>query len=215
MSNENQTKKCKHCKTDIPKSAKVCPNCHKKQGGKIKWIVIVIILILIIAAVAGGKDNKPKKVDNSGQENQASTQKEGSSDAKDQDVFHIGETAELNDVRVTMTNYEESDGSEYNTPADGNKFVLIEFEIENNSSSDLAISSMVSFEAYADDYSLDYSLSALVEKGSNQQLDGTIASGKKMKGVIGYEVPEDWKNIEIHFKDNVWSNSKFVFELIK
>ena len=32
---ENETKLCKHCKSEIPKGAKVCPNCRKKQGGTI------------------------------------------------------------------------------------------------------------------------------------------------------------------------------------
>lgn len=55
---ENETKVCKHCKTEIPKKAKVCPNCRKKQGGILKWIVIVIIAIAIIGAIAGGGDDK-------------------------------------------------------------------------------------------------------------------------------------------------------------
>lgn len=130
-------------------------------------------------------------------------------------IFYIGETAELNNVQVTMTNYSESYGSEFNYPADGNVFVLAEFEIVNNTNNDLAISSMLSFSAYADDYALDYSLGALMEKGNANQLDGTIASGKKMKGVIGWEVPTDWEVIEIHFTDNVWSNNKFKFEIDK
>lgn len=36
-----------------------------------------------------------------------------------------------------------------------------------------------------------------------------------MNGVIGYEIPADWKTIEIHFKDNVWSSNKFKFEITK
>lgn len=68
---------------------------------------------------------------------------------------------------------------------------------------------MISFEAYADDYALNYSLSAAMTKDG--QLDGTIAAGKKMKGWIGWEVPADYQNVEIHFTDNVWSNNKFVF----
>ena len=38
---------------------------------------------------------------------------------------------------------------------------------------------------------------------------------KKMDGMIGFEVPKDWKTMEIHFKDDVWSNSKFKFEIEK
>lgn len=51
--------------------------------------------------------------------------------------------------------------------------------------------------------------------GSNSQLDGTISPGKKMDGMVGFEAPKDWKTMEIHFKDDVWSNSKFKFEIEK
>ena len=44
------TKICKHCQSEIPKKAKVCPNCRKKQGGKLKWIIIAIVVIGIIGA---------------------------------------------------------------------------------------------------------------------------------------------------------------------
>lgn len=52
-----ETKLCKHCQTEIPKKAKVCPNCKKKQGGIGKWIVIAIVVFLIIGVAAGGGDN--------------------------------------------------------------------------------------------------------------------------------------------------------------
>lgn len=120
------------------------------------------------------------------------------------------ETAEMNDIQVTMTNYKESAGSEWNSPASGNVFVLVEFEIVNNSDSDLAISSMLSFEAYADDYAANSSLTALLENDQNQ-LDGSIASGKRMRGWVGYEVPSGWRTLEVHFTDNVWSSNKFKF----
>lgn len=59
MSKEKQvTKLCKHCKTEIPKDAKICPNCRKKQGGIGKWIVIGIVVILLITIGKGGGDKK-------------------------------------------------------------------------------------------------------------------------------------------------------------
>ena len=49
-----KTKKCKHCQSDIPANAKVCAQCGRKQGGKLKWIIIAVVILAIIGAVAGG-----------------------------------------------------------------------------------------------------------------------------------------------------------------
>lgn len=216
MKMENETKLCKHCKSEIPKAAKVCPNCRKKQGGIGKWIVIGIIVVIFLAVAFGGGDDKPKKV-----ENNTTTTQQGENDndkkadtQETKDIFTVGETAEMNDVQVTLLKYSESKGSEYNKPSDGNVFLMAEFEIVNNSDSEMNVSSMLSFEAYADDYALNYSLGAITEN-NDTQLDGTIAAGKKMKGYIGYEVPKDWSTVEIHFTDDVWSDNKIKFEIKK
>lgn len=195
---------------------------QKKKGGCLKVILIVaavIIVLAVIAAIAGKNEETPVKVEDNASENQQSseenTEQNEQENNEEQMKFTVGETAEMNDIQVTMTDYEESSGSEYNTPADGNVFVLINFEIANNSDGELNVSSMMSFEAYADDYALNYSLNALLENEDANQLDGTIAQGKKMNGVVGYEVPADWSELEIHFTDNVWDDNKFVFTLTK
>lgn len=210
-------KLCKYCKSEIPWEAKICPNCRKKQGGKVKWVIIGIVAIAIIGSVAGGKDNDDKvnKVDSTEvvtqkHENSApetTTEKETS---KEDLKFKLGETAEYKDIQVTMTNVTESNGSDFIKPKDGNVFVLVEFEITNNSEKELAISSLMSFDAYQDGYSTSVSLSALTEK-DGQQLDGSIAPGKKMKGSVGYEIPSDYKELEINFEPSVWSSKKIVF----
>lgn len=82
-----------------------------------------------------------------------------------------------------MTNYNESNGSEWNFPEEGNVFALIEFEIENNSNSDVAVSSLMSFDTYIDNYSASLSLGTLIENNSTQP-DGTVAPGMKMRGWI-------------------------------
>lgn len=54
----SETKICKYCKTEIPKDAKICPNCRKKQKGPVGIIIAVVVVLLIIGiAVGGGNDN--------------------------------------------------------------------------------------------------------------------------------------------------------------
>lgn len=61
MSNSKETKLCKHCQTEIPKKAKVCPNCRKKQSGIVKWIVIAVVIFIIIGMVSGGNGDSDSK----------------------------------------------------------------------------------------------------------------------------------------------------------
>lgn len=53
----SETKKCKHCQSDIPKKAKVCPVCRKKQGGIGKVIGIALIVIIIFAMLGGNSSS--------------------------------------------------------------------------------------------------------------------------------------------------------------
>ncbi len=211
---------CKACGQQVAKSAKNCPHCGAKVK-KANPILIGIIAVVIIAIVAGaGGNDEPKTIDNSTPttvktdnveetENIADTQKTTEQETKN--AFGVGETVELKDVVVSLLSVTENTGSAYNKPTEGNVFVLCEFEIQNNSKEEISVSSMLSFETYCDDYTCNYSLSALLEKGSSNQLDGTVAVGKKLKGVIGYEVPADWQELEIHYTPDVWSSKDIVF----
>ena len=125
--------------------------------------------------------------------------------------YGVGDTLTQNDITVTFLGVTETRGSAYNKPSEGNVYVLCEFEITNNKSTDLGVSSMMNFEVYCDDYSTSLSLGALIESGNKNQLDGTIAGGKKMKGVVGYEVPADWTQLEIHYTPSALFAKEFTF----
>ena len=126
-------------------------------------------------------------------------------------TFKLGDVVELNDVSVGFLDVITSTGSDFNKPGDGNVFVLCEFEITNNSDKEVSVSTMLSFDAYCDGYSCSFSLQALIEKGNKEQLDGTVAAGKKMKGVVGYEVPADWEELEIHYTIDAFSSEEIIF----
>ena len=193
--NSNKLTFCKTCGAEVAKSAKTCPHCGAKvkKGNPILIGILVFFLIVgIIGSSGGGDTNK----------------------SSGRDRFFVGETADVKGVNVTLVDVTESRGSLYNKPTDGNIFVLFEFEIANNSNSEITVSSIMSFEAYCDDYACTYSLGALMEKGNKNQLDGTVAAGKKFNGVIGYEVPSDWYELEVAFTPDFWDGKNVTFVAI-
>ena len=171
---------------------------------KIVSMVLACILLLSLCACSG----EPSLVGTAPAGNNSTTEAPATEANK---TFKLGDSVELDDVIVTFLDVTESKGSQYNKPEDGNVFVLCEFEIKNNSDEELTVSSLLSFEAYCDDYSCEYSFSALLEKGNKDQLDGSVAAGKKMKGVIGYELPKDWQQLEVRYTLDLLSSSEIVF----
>lgn len=202
--------KCKTCGADIAKSAKSCPSCGAKQkkSHPVLGILILLIGFWLIVSAFGGKSSGPEKV--SGTTSNVST----SGSVEKQTVFQKGDVVKLNDINVTLVDVVESNGSQFNTPAEGNVFVTFEFEIDNQSSKEIAVSSIMMFDAYFDDYAANLSVSAIVDNDKSQ-LDGSVAAGKKMAGTVGYEAPSDWKSAEIHVTPDFWSGQEIVFEYNK
>ena len=216
MSKEKPTvKQCKHCKSEIPYDAKVCPVCRKKQGapGCLIVVLVVVVLMVIAALAGGGESNTPQKVESTSGTSQAASQSSGA--PPEQTVFTVGDTVELNGVKTTLLSAEEYPGKQYMMPTDGNVFLVCQFEIENDSSEEINVSSMVSFNAYCDDYSVSLSITGEMLEDSWKSLDGTVAPGKKINGVIAYEVPQDWQKMEISYTPSFWSGHDVQFEINK
>lgn len=56
------TKICKHCKTEIPKDAKICPHCQKKQRmGLVGKIIIAFVVIVILGSALGDSDSSTEE----------------------------------------------------------------------------------------------------------------------------------------------------------
>ena len=207
--NFNKPKKgmtiCKTCGAHIAKSAKACPNCGAKRSNirPAYQVMLFIVLFFIVAGYISTRKDSPKKVG-------TNTGADSSPVQVSQQAYTVGDTLEMQNVQVTLKDVCVSDGKDFNTPSNGNVFLVFEFDIANNSSESIAISSMLSFDAYADDYALNFSLSAILAD-AGKQLDGNIAVGKKMNGIVGFEAPKDWKTAEVRFKPNVWVDKEFVF----
>ena len=200
---------CKVCGAEVASSAETCPNCgarlKKKKNGCLGSVLLVFGLLLIIGGIFGTGDGEVKPASDKAGTTTAQTPQE-----EQKEYYAVGEGAELKGVTVTLTDVKESKGSSFTTPSQGNVYVVCEFLIENGSDREIAVSSLMSFAAYCGDYSTNMSIGAMTSDNRGQ-LDGKVAPGKKMSGIIGYELPADWQRLEIEYSPSFWGKAmKFV-----
>ena len=158
-------------------------------------LVIAILCFTFIAVASGSSPDDPKKEGGEGGDKN----------------YSLNETAVFENIKVTAEEIIINKGSEYMKPEEGKKFVAVKFTIENISDEEQQMSSMLLFDAYADDVKLGYSIGA--DYGLEGTLDGSISPGKKMIGYYGVEVANDATVLDLEVKASWLGSGKAVFVL--
>ncbi len=169
-----------------------------------KFLSILMILAICLTLGACSYESEPKK--------ETSTETSSQETVKD-DVFKLNDVAVFEDLKFSATEIKETAGESFFEADEGNIFVGVKFAVENISKEEQNISSILLFEAYADDVKCDYSFTATAAFDGGT-LDGSIAPGKKMVGWYAVEIPKNWKTLELEVQGSWLSNNSatFVFE---
>ena len=107
------TKLCKHCKTEIPADAKVCPNCRKKQGGKLKWIIIALVVLIVIGSAAGGENNDEGKSVTASTPESAETSSEAKESKEEISYMQVSVSQMMDDLDTNALNASEKYKDQY------------------------------------------------------------------------------------------------------
>ena len=129
----------------------------------------------------------------------------------------VGEYVEGDVWKISLLDakqYDSLDGQYYSDKpeAEGNKFVVLFFEVENISANDEHFN-MFYIESYIDDYSADMKFLVNNPEGY-KHLSGDVASGKKLKGYVAYEVSSNWSEIEFSYKNWLGTSGKIATFLV-
>ncbi len=182
------------------------------------WVIVVVVIGGIGSAVAGTKNrsnspNSDNSVNSSSIVSDFSVVDSTKSDTEQATIYGLGETAKAKSFSLTANsvNVVKSD-NQFVQPDEGNEYVEVEFVLENTSDSDIVVSSVLNCNAYVDGFAVSEDLSAGVAAGSDS-FNGTVASGKKLKGCLFYELSTDWNELEIDISIGLSKEDevKFVF----
>lgn len=202
---KKETKLCKHCQTEIPRKAKVCPNCKRKQGGiGCLGVVLLVLCIFIFIGSFGSsmsKDKNPEKVGEVGTElSETGTQ-------TIDNTFNVGDVVETDNFRITYESAGEyTNSNDFLQPKDGYVYWEFKFKFENISNTDQTVSTMMDWECYADNSKADQTW--IVDDNG---LDGKLSAGREAEGAVYFEVPKDAENIELEYDINFWQSDKIIF----
>lgn len=202
---KKETKLCKYCQTEIPRRAKVCPNCKRKQGGiGCLGVVLLVLGVFIFIGSFGAsmsKDKNPEKVGEVGTElSETGTQ-------TIDNTFNVGDVVETDNFRITYESAGEyTNSNELLQPKDGYVYWEFKFKFENISNTDQTVSTMMDWECYADNSKADQTW--IVDDNG---LDGKLSAGREAEGAVYFEVPEDVENIELEYDINFWQSDKIIF----
>jgi Domain of unknown function (DUF4352) len=154
-------------------------------------------LVLGLAACSG-EEETAKKV--SGDDSKTTETKK---EEKEQ-IFKVGDTVQLGDNVLTVTKVDKSAGNEFETPKQGNEFVIVHVRIENKGKDTIDYNPF--------DFKLKNSNGQLVDPAfstvdQNTALEsGQLAPNGKVEGTISFEAPKGDKGLQLQYTPSFWSD---------
>ena len=188
----------------------LCINKHRKKVCSVLALVFSGLWIIGMAAFLGGSDtpNRPKVAGNPSNRISGQTNSDSYNDSPTQ--YSVGNTISGDGWKITLESakmYDEIRGEYYNdVPADGKKYLVLFFEVENVSNKDDYFNYLY-LESYLDGYSTNFVMTMNAPEGYGE-LAGDVAAGKKMKGCLKYEVSPSWSELEVSYKEWIGTSDK-------
>ena len=93
-------------------------------------------------------------------------------------------------------------------PDKGNVFIYLEFEFENISDSDYSVNGW-DFNCFANGKTCEQ------RSAREDELGASLSPGRKAKGTVAFEVPENAETIEIEYEENLFSTKLVIFSFTK
>lgn len=180
---------------------------------KKSYILLIMLFIISVFLVAcdepsstdtteGGSNSETAKV--SEEEQSDETSSEEPSDLK------LGEAIEMGDLTFTAKSARWDDGDEFSSPEEGQRWLIIDAEITNNSDESTTISSILMFDLYDDE---NYSTDLAIFAETRGSLDGELGAGRATSGEIAFDVPETSQSFEFVFEPELFGFGQAIYNI--
>ena len=126
--------------------------------------------------------------------------------------YAVGDVIDISDFILVALGWEAVTDDIFK-PEEGNKFVAVELLFVNQSDSSVTVSTLLQMalkDSTNQQYTVDLGAQAAAEGGSP---DGELAAGERLRGKVGFQVPEDATGLVFVFDPSLFGSGKVFIEL--
>ncbi|HHT53933.1 MAG TPA: DUF4352 domain-containing protein [Clostridiales bacterium] len=185
-----------------------------------KVLILILILTCVFFLFSGCDDVKPEKVEGAdrtantsqqsdGGETQEKTQTETETQPKTE-TYKIGDSVKAGNLIFTVNSTRTDEGSDFIKPKDGHIYHIVDVTVENAGDKSETVSSLMMFKLLDSD---GYNYSVTFGPETKGAVDGEISAGRKLRGELVFEVPEDATGLELEIDPTVFGSGQIIIEL--
>jgi hypothetical protein len=180
-----------------------------------KWVPLMVLALVILVSLACGESASPTLVATAAAPVDSAPQQQPTQAAApvSQQNYKVGDVVGIGDNVLTVLGWENVPGNDISQPDADKKFVAVELMIVNNSQSPMSVSTLLQMsmkDNTAQKYDVDFLASTAIDGGS---MDGELAPGERIRGKVGFQIPETAQGLQFVFDDNVFGTGKIFVDL--
>jgi len=130
-----------------------------------------------------------------------------------QQTYNVGDVIAMGTTTLTVNEIQYPAGDDFNKPNAGFKFLVVDLTIENKGATAISVSTLLQMsvkDSSSQKYDVDF-MASTASGGSSP--DGEIAPNEKLRGQVGFQVPENATGLVFVFDADVWGTGKVVVAL--
>jgi len=167
-----------------------------------KIFVSILILSCAVFLLTSCDDVQPEKVD------KEATQQEESQTKTE--TYEIGDSIKAGNLIFTVNSTRIDEGGDFIKPKDGYIYYIIDVTVENTGDKSESVSSLMMFKLFDSD---GYNYNITIGPETKGSVDGEISSGRKLRGELVFEIPEDAEGLELEIDPSLFGSGQIIVKL--
>lgn len=127
--------------------------------------------------------------------------------------FQAGDIITIGDHAVLVLGYTTPSGDQFSTPDEGTRFVVVDVVFVNGGDESVSLSSLLQMTLKDDTGQIyDVDFGATLAAGASMP-EGELVPGERIRGCLGYQVPEDATGLVFVFDADIWGGGRTFVKL--